>query len=104
MADFENRFISQIFVVFSSSFFPQNNSGVVVESFLACFWQFDTLSLSDHFVKAIASPKGMAFARWPILKISLLEYLVLFSSGILHKTTLMWLQNRFWHVFGNFTF
>ena len=27
-----------------------------------------------------------------------------FSSGFLHRTTLMWLKSRFWHVFVNFNF
>ena len=46
MADFQNRLISPIFGVFFfylgffERFSPHNNSNVLVELFLACFWHF----------------------------------------------------------------
>ena len=40
MADVQNRLISRIFGVFSSSFFAMNNSNVIKESFSACFCEF----------------------------------------------------------------
>ena len=73
MADFQNGLISRIFGVFSSGFFAQNNSHVLLESFLARFWPFEIVTQTDHFAKSIA------FARWPIFKmVSFLEYLCFF--------------------------
>ena len=96
---------------FCERFFAQNSSNVVVESFLACSCPFQFSSQSDHFQKAtyIAFVLAIAFARWPFFKIvSFFEYLLLllffFSSGFLHGTPLIWLQNRFWYVFENFNF
>ena len=37
MADFQNRLIARIFGVFSSGFFAQNNSSVLIDMFFACF-------------------------------------------------------------------
>ena len=63
-------------LVFSQSFFAQNNSNMIKESFFACFFEFEFLTQSDYFAKAIA------FAWWPIFKIvSFLEYLV-FSQAV----------------------
>ena len=62
---------------FLELFFAQNNSGVIVEWFFACFREFSFSPQSDHFAKAIA------FAWWPILAIlpnfqtlSFFEYLL----------------------------
>ena len=53
----------------------------------------------------IAFAWAIAFTRWPIFKIvSFLEYLVLFPVVFLHRTTLVFLYNRFAHVFGHFNF
>ena len=40
MADFQNGLISGLFGVFSSGFFAQNYSNVLVESTSACFLEF----------------------------------------------------------------
>ena len=40
MADFQNAFISQIFGVFWSGFFAQNNCKQFVEWILTCFLEF----------------------------------------------------------------
>ena len=41
----------------------------------ACFFEFEVLTQTDHFGKAIA------FAKWPSLKVvSFLEYLVFFRA------------------------
>ena len=77
MADFQNCLISALCSVFSCGFFAQNNSNVVVELFLTCFWHFKFLFQSDHFAKAIIFAWAIAFSRWPIFKIvSFLEYLL----------------------------
>ena len=82
MADFQNRLISRVFGGFSSGFFAQNNSNVIKGSLFACFSEFEFLTQTDHFAKAIA------FARWPIFKIvSFLEYLV-FSQAVFCKEQL----------------
>ena len=62
-------------------FFAQNNSNVLVELFLICFWHFQFLNQTDHFAKAIVFAWAIAFLRWPIFKIvSFLEYLVVFRA------------------------
>ena len=40
MADVQNALISPIFGVFFERFFAQNNSDVLVECFLTCFYHF----------------------------------------------------------------
>ena len=40
LADFQNHLISRIFAFFSSRFFAQSTSNVLVEWFFACFWHF----------------------------------------------------------------
>ena len=74
--------MSRIFGVFSSGFFAQNNSNVLVELFFACFCNFEFLTQNDHFAKAIAFAWAIAFARWSIFKIvSFLEYFEFFRAG-----------------------
>ena len=89
-------------------FFQQHNSSLPVKPLCTCFWPFWFLAQTDHFGKAIAFPWAIAFARWPIFKIvSFLEYLFcffFFFSGSLHRTTLVFLYNRFEHAFGHFNF
>ena len=75
MGDFQNRLISRIFGVFSSGFFAQNNSNVLVDWFFACFWHFQFLTQTDHFAKATAFAWAIAFG--------------VFWSGFLHRTTVM---------------
>ena len=90
MADFQDNLISRIFGVFFERFFAQKNSNILLEWFFACFWNFEFLTQTDQCAKAIAFAWAIAFARWPIFKIvSFLEYLVFFSSGFLHRTTLI---------------
>ena len=99
MADFQFSLISLICGVFFEPFFAQNNFNVLVEWFFASFWHLKFLTPTDHFAKAIA------FARWPIFKlVSFLEYVVFFSNRFLHRTTLIFSQNGFSHVFGIFNF
>ena len=63
-------------------FFAQKHSNVIKESFFACFSEFQVLTQTDHFAKAIA------FARWPIFKIvSFVDYLV-FSQAVLCREQL----------------
>ena len=62
-------------------FLAQNNSNVLVELFCACFWHFKFLTQTDHFAKAMAFTRAIAFARWPIFKIlSFPECLVFFRA------------------------
>ena len=75
MAEIKNGVISGIFGVFSCCFFPNNYFNVLVESISACFLEFQFLTQTDHFGKAIA------FAKWLIFKkVSFLEYLVFFGA------------------------
>ena len=75
MADFQNRLISRILGFFLNLFFAQNNSNMIKESFLACFFEFYFLTQTDRFAKTTA------FAWWPIFKIvSFLNYLVSFQA------------------------
>ena len=101
MPDFQNCLISRVFGVFSSGFFAQNNSNVLAEWLLACFWHFSFLTQTDSFTKAIAFAWAIAFARWPILKMVLfLEYLV-FLGAVFSQNNFNVLLERFdacfWH-------
>ena len=81
MADFQNRVISRIFGVFWNGFFAQNNSNVLRQWGLACFWYFKFLTQTDHFAKAITFTWAIGFVKCPIFKIvSFLEYLVFFRK------------------------
>ena len=54
-------------------FFAPINHIVLVEWFFAFFWNFQVLIETDHFAKGIAS------ARWPVLKmVPFVEYLEFF--------------------------
>ena len=68
---FGNVVIFRILGVFSSRFFAQNDSNVLLELFFVCFRPFLFLTQNDDFAKAIA------FAWWPILAI--LEMLSFFE-------------------------
>ena len=48
---------------FLERFFARNKSHAVVQSLLAPFWHFKSLTQTGHFAKAIV------FASWPILAI-----------------------------------
>ena len=81
MADFENRLISGIFVVFFERFFAQNIPNKLAELILTCFRHFKFLDQIEYFAKAIAHGKDIAIARWPTFKIVLyLEYLLFFQA------------------------
>ena len=56
MADLKNKtsIFSNIWS-FLERYFTENNSNLVVGSFLACSWQFQFLSQGDHFAKDTAS-------------------------------------------------
>ena len=79
---------------FFQRFFAQNNSNLLVESFLVRFWPFEFLSQADHFAKSIA------FARWPIFKmVSFLEYLVFFQRFFAQNNSNVLVESffaRFW--------
>ena len=84
MADFQSCLISGIFGGFSSRFFAQNNSNVLVECYFACFCHFYFLTQTDHFAWAIA------FARWPIFNICLISR-IFFPSCFFPRITRMFL-------------
>ena len=84
---------------FFQRFFAQNNSTLFVEWNLTIFWKFYIWTQREDFAWAIT------LAWWPTFKMVLfLEYLVFFSSGFLHRTTLNDLWNGFCDVFWNFNF
>ena len=96
---------------FCERFFAQNSSNAVVESFLACSCPFQFSSQSDHFQKAIYSLCiGYSLCKMAVFQNRLIFLNIcccccfFFSSGFLHGTPLIWLQNRFWYVFENFNF
>ena len=75
MADFQNRLISRTFCVFSIGFLHRT-SLTWLKIVFCMFFEFEFLTQTDYFAKAIA------FAWWPIFKIvSFLEYLV-FSQAV----------------------
>ena len=53
MADFQNVLIFRIFSVFSSGFFAHNYFKSLLECILTCFLEFEFLTQSDDFAKAI---------------------------------------------------
>ena len=57
------------------------------------------MSQTDHFAKPIAFTWAIAYARWPIFKNVFISLIFcVFSSGLLRRTTLMWLNNHFPHI------
>ena len=61
-------------VFFGAVFCTEQLYKVFVEWILTCFLEFEFLTQSEDFAKAIA------FARWPIFKmVSFLEYLIFFQ-------------------------
>ena len=82
MADFQNRFISRIFGVFSSGFFHRTTLVFLSNRFAHVFGHFLLLTQSDDFAKAIPFAWTIAPARWPSFKIvSFLDYLVFFPAA-----------------------
>ena len=80
MANFQNRFISRIFDVFSRGFLHRTTLMLLQNVFFARLWHFLFFNQSEHFAKALAFAWAIAFARWPISKIvSFFEYLVFFE-------------------------
>ena len=63
MADFQNRLICRIFGVFSSGFLHRTTLMLLQNGFSH---NFEFLTQTDHFAKAIASAWAIVFARRPI--------------------------------------
>ena len=98
MADFENRLISGIFVVFFERFFAQNIPNKLAELILTCFRHFKFLDQIEYFAKAIAHGpwKGYSFCKMADFQNRLISGIfVVFSSGFMHRVFLIRLQNRF---------
>ena len=57
------------YLVFSRAVFAQNYFSVNTESILTVFRECKSLASIEHFAKAIAHAKAIAFARWPIFNI-----------------------------------
>ena len=95
--EFFNRYFFPYFFpqFFNRYFFPQNQYNVFVDSFLILFSQFYFFfTRSDDFAKAIAfACMEATFANSQNGLISLM--LGVFSSGFLHRISIMCLQTRF---------
>ena len=84
---------------FLTRFFEQRNSNVIKE---IVFRMFFLISIFD--VKWPFS-QGYSLCRMADVQNRLISRVFgVFSSGSLQRTTLMWLKNRFSHVFVNFNF
>ena len=110
MADFQNRLISRIFDDLSSGFLHSNiyiSSGFLHTTILIWlknrFWHvFFNFNFWPKLT--ILQRLYIAFAWFQIFKIaSFLEYLVFSQAVFLHRTTLIWLKNRFSHVVLSFS-
>ena len=99
MADFQNRLISRIFGVFSRSFVAQSNSNVIKEIVFLMFFLISIFDVKWPFCQGYGLCT-MADFQNPLIS----RIFGVFSSGCLHRTALMWLKNRFSHVFVNFNF
>ena len=108
MADFQNRLISGKFGVFSEAvdfaqILPQLYRPVRdKESFLMQAVFFTELLIFDPNWPFCQGYSLCTMADFQNRLIS--GIFGVFSSGFLHRTTLMWLKNRFSHVFLNFNF
>ena len=99
MADFQNRLISGIFGVFSSGFLHRTTLMWLKNRFSHVFLNF------NFWPKLISFCKGYRVCTMADFQNRLISRIFgVFSSGFLHRTTLMWLKNRFSHVFLNFNF
>ena len=84
---------------FLTRFFARSNSNVIKE---IVFRMFFLISIFD--VKWPFS-QGYSLCTMADVQNRLISRIFgVFSSGSLHRTTLMWLKNRFSHVFVNFNF
>ena len=98
MADFQNRLISRIFGVFSSGFLLRTT----------LMWLKNRIS--RFFLISIFEPnwlfcKGYSLCTMADFQNRLISQIFgVFSSGFLHRTTLMCLKNRFSHFFFNLNF
>ena len=84
---------------FLTRFFAQSNSNVIKE---IVFRMFFLISIFD-----VKWPFSQGYGLWTMANVQnrlTSRIFGVFSSGSLHKTTLMWLKNRFLHVFLNFNF
>ena len=84
---------------FLTRFFAQSNSNVIEE---IVFRMFLLISIFD--VKWPFS-QGYSLCTMADVQNRLISRIFgVFSSGFFHRTTVMWLKSRFWHVFVNFNF
>ena len=84
---------------FLTRFFAQSNSNVIKE---IVFRMFFLISIFD-----VKWPFSQGYGLWTMADVQnrlISRIFGVFSSGSLHKTTLMWLKNRLLHVFLNFNF
>ena len=84
---------------FLTRFFAQNNSNVIKESFFACFFWILIFDPNWPFCKAYSLCAMADFQNRLISRI-----FGVFSSGFSHRTSLIWLNNRFFACFSEFEF
>ena len=84
----------RIFGVFSSGFLNRTTVMWLKNGFSHVFLNF------NFWPKLTILPKAIGFAGWVTFQNGLISRIFgVFSSGFLHRTTLMWLKNRFSKVF-----
>ena len=98
MIDFQNRLIFRIFGVFSSGFLHRTT----------LMWlknRFSHVFLISIFDVKWAFCQGYSLCTMADFQNRVISWIFgVFWSGFLHRTTLMWLKNRFSHVFLKFNF
>ena len=93
------------YLCFFERFFVQNNSNVLLKWFFACFWNFEFLTQNEPFCKGDSLCMGYSLCKMANFQNRLISQIFdVFSSGFLHRTTLMLLKNGFSHAFGIFNF
>ena len=98
MADFQNRLISRIFGVLSSGFLPRTTLMWLKNRFSHVFLNF-------IFDEKWPFCQGYSLCTMADFENRLISRIFgFFSSGFMHRTTLMWLKNRFSHAFLNVNF
>ena len=98
VTDFQNSLIFRIFGVFSSGFLHRTTLMWLRIVFRMIFW----ILIFDPNWPFCQGYSLCTMADFHNCHISLI--FGIFSSGFLHRTTLMWLKNRSLHVFLNFNF
>ena len=110
MADFQNRLISGIFGVFSSGFLHRTTLMWLKNVFLNFNFSHVFLNFKIFAVLSSGDPNSPFCQGYRLCTMADFQNRLIsgifgvFSSGFLHRTTLMWLKNRFSHVFLNFNF